>query len=130
MSIFGGGKEALYSPPFLSCGSETHEPFRLIDRPIKFLLEPDQSLAVEALWGVVKTSSWHYEGDRTDLHDVWSLCWAAFLRAAGIASPWLIDEDGWCGTWELAGRHLVIQPHSRDLHGGDDFQRVRSALNA
>lgn len=35
-SIGAGGSETLYSPPFLPCGSETHEPFRLMDSPLWF----------------------------------------------------------------------------------------------
>ena len=98
--------------------------------PLKFPKEADRSPTVEALWGVVSTSSWHYEGDRTDLHDIWSLCWAAFLRAAGIASPRLIDEEGWCGPAEISGRHLIIQPDSWNLQGDAAFETSRHSLNA
>lgn len=129
-SILAGGSETLYSPPFLSCGSETHEPFRLMDRPLRFPDEDGQDHPAAALWGIVSTSSWHYPGERTDLHDVWSLCWAAFLRAAGIASPWLIDEEGWCGPSELSARHLVIQPQSWPLRDDDALAKARASLNA
>ena len=126
-SIHTGGKETLYSPPFLPCGSETHEPFRLMRRPSD---ESDKKPAIEALWGVVSTSSWHYPGERTDLHDIWSLCWAAFLRAAGIASPWLVDEEGWCGPSELSGRYLVIEPNGWPLQDQAAYEKARDALNA
>ncbi len=78
----------------------------------------------------MRTTSWHYEGERTDLHDIWSLCWAAFLRAAGIASPWLLDEDGFSYPSELSGRSLVIQPNAWDLSDDEAFKRARNSLNA
>ena len=129
-SIQAGGKEPLYSPPFLPCGSETHEPFRLIERPIRIPTVEAGTSEGLAIWGMVSTSSWQFSGERTDLHDVWSLCWAAFLRAAGIASPWLIDEDGWCGPMELAGRHLFIQPVSWRLQDEQAFERAYKSLSA
>lgn len=98
--------------------------------PLRFPAEDGGDQPAEALCGIVRTSSWHYPGDRTDLHDVWSLCWAAFLRAVGIASPWLIDDEGWCGPSELSGRILVIQPGSWDIKDDAAFDRARASLNA
>ena len=129
-SIRAGGKEPLYSPPFLPCGSETHEPFRLAEQPFQIPLEEIASPLTPVVWGMVRTSSWQFSGERTDLHDVWSLCWAAFLRAAGIASPWLFDEEGWCGPMELSGRQLFIQPVSWGLDDEKAFDRVYKALSA
>ena len=129
-SIHAGGKEALHSPPFLPCGSETHEPFRLMEQPIGMPIVEAGTSGDLAIWGVVSTSSWQFSGERTDLHDVWSLCWAAFLRATGIASPWLVDEEGWCGPMELAGRHLFIQPVSGRLQDKSAFNRAFKSLSA
>ena len=129
-SIFTGGNETLHSPPFLSCGADTHEPFRIEDHPLRFSEEDGRDRAGMALSGIVSTNEWHYEGERTDLHDIWSLCWAAFLRAAGIASPWLIDEEVWGVPSELSRRHLVIPPHSWPLQDDGAFAKARASLNA
>ena len=42
------------------------------------------------LYLTVRTTSWDYDGERTDLHDLFSLLWAALLRVRGAASPRLI----------------------------------------
>lgn len=74
-SIRAGGREMLYRPPFLSCAGEVHEPFRLVDQPMRVaeeagLLEEDRFLPETYLWGTVKTTSWDFTGDRTDLNDI------------------------------------------------------------
>ena len=129
-SIRTGGRETLSSPPFLSCGSDGHDPFRLGERPLQ-IREGDGSYTPgKALWGTVRTYSSDHDGERTDLHDIWSLCWAAFLRAAGIASPSLLDEEGFLDRSELSARHLVIRPHSWPLRDDEAFARARASLSA
>ena len=62
------------------------------------------------LWGYVSTTSHHFDGDRTDIHDTFSLVWAILIRTFGLSSPWLIDEPNAFGCdGELSGRHLVMQ---------------------
>lgn len=38
----------------------------------------------------IRTSSWNFDGERTDLHDVLSLLWAAALRAREVTSTRLV----------------------------------------
>ncbi len=38
------------------------------------------------LYLTVRTTSWEYDGDRTDLRDLLSLLWAALLRVRAAAS--------------------------------------------
>ena len=101
-----------------------------MDRPLRFGAQDGDDPSSEALCGIVRTSSWHYDGERTDLHDIWSLCWAAFLRAAGIASPWLVDEQGFANSSELYARLLIIQPASWEFNDDAAFKRARSSLSA
>lgn len=42
------------------------------------------------LYLTVRTTSWDFGGERTDLHDVFSLLWAAMLRAREVASGRLV----------------------------------------
>lgn len=42
------------------------------------------------LYLTVRTTSWDFDGERTDLHDVFSLLWAAMLRAREVASGRLV----------------------------------------
>lgn len=114
----------LYNPPFLPCAQNTHEPFRFMER---LLGAPE---AYEGFWGTVRTTSWDFAGERTDLHDVWSLCWAAFLRASGLASPILIDEDGWCGPEELSARHLLIKPTAFNFTDNSGYEAELGSLKA
>lgn len=118
------GANPLYNPPFLPCAQNTHEPFRFMDTLLR------ASDDYEGFWGIVSTTSWQFEGDRTDLHDVWSLCWAAFLRAAGLASTFLIDEDGWCGPEELSARHLLIRPTAFNFADSSGYEAELASLKA
>jgi hypothetical protein len=124
-----GGSETLRNPPFFTCATETHEPFRLASRVTAFPEGRHDRVSRGVLWGTVSTSSWHYAGDRTDLHDVWSLCWAAFLRAAGLGSPWLVDVSGFCSEYELSARHLIIQP-PWSMEDDPAYDKALAAMNA
>jgi hypothetical protein len=50
------------------------------------------------LYLTVRTTSWEFNGERTDLHDLFSLLWAAALRArgcfgaAGDSAQWLFGH--------------------------------------
>ena len=64
-------------------------------RPLKFPKEADRNPTVEALLGVVSINSWHYEEDRTDLHDNWSLCWLLFCaprESLHLTVKWVAGE--------------------------------------
>ena len=51
-------------------------------------LEPDTSLP----HAFVKTSSWQFDGERTDVNDLLAVLWGVYLRAAGIANIALLSE--------------------------------------
>lgn len=69
------------------CALEDHYPLHVGEQ------QTDQGPVV---FGHVRTSSSLLDGcgGRTDVHDLLSLFWAAILRANGVASSRLIDEDG------------------------------------
>lgn len=124
-TICVGGKETLRNPPNFVCADQTHEPFRLMEMPAQFGDKEEQFL-----WGVVKTWGWQFDGDRTDVHDVFSLVWAAVLRAFGLSSPWLVDEPHVVVPEEIGARHLVLQQCPWDLSENNSFDAARRSMNA
>lgn len=123
-SIRVGGRETLYEPPVFSCSDQTHEPFRLMEEAFQ---SPESH--ERYLWGVVSTNGAQFDGDRTDIHDVFSLVWAAVLRAFGLSSPWLIDEPHGFVPGELGARHLVLQQCPWSI-SEDDIKIARDSMNA
>ena len=125
-SLSSGGKGALQNPPYFTCSDKIHEPFRLDEKPCPFSPLNDELF----LWGNVSTTSHHFDGDRTDIHDTFSLVWAILIRAFGLSSPWLIDEPNAFGCdGELSGRYLIMQQCPVRLCE-DNFSPTRSSLNA
>jgi len=123
-SLSSGGKGALQNPPYFSCSGKIHEPFRLGENPFPFSPFNDELF----LWGYVSTTSHQFDGDRTDIHDTFSLVWAILIRSFGLSSPWLVDEpNGYEG--ELSGRYLIMQQCPVRLCN-DNFSHVQSSLNA
>lgn len=120
-----GGAETLRNPPRFACSDQTHEPFYL--RSVPAVL-PDVN--ERFLWGVVRTTGWQYDGDRSDVHDIFSLIWAAFIRAFGLGSPWLIDEGHGFVPGEMGARHVIIQQCPWKLDNESDFDAARKAMNA
>jgi hypothetical protein len=47
---------------------------------IRLFISYKDGKGIPEIYLLCKTSSWHFEGDRTDLHDIISLSFAAFLR--------------------------------------------------
>lgn len=124
-SINLGGQETLYHPPFFKCANQTHYPFRLLNHPNEL-----DSIGNYFSGSVYKFGEDQYPGDRTDLYDMWSLSWAAFLRAIGISSPWLIDDIGFCHPEELQGRDLIIQPSTWNLKDDEILKKAHDALRS
>ena len=123
-AIRGGGQETFRSPPIFSCAAQTHEPFDLMMEPGPFHDEDEQFL-----WGIVRTSGAQFDGDRTDIHDVFSLMWGAILRTFGLSSPWLIDEEHGFVPGEIGIRYLVLQQCHWNL-SGNEFKAARESMNA
>jgi hypothetical protein len=108
----------------LPCAGEVHRPFALY----RAALGEREVM----LYGNVRTSSWEFDGcgGRTDAHDIFSVFWAAVLRATGAASTRLIDEEGMGGFPELYSRYLLFeQPVGTALLSSDaarSEQRLRA----
>ena len=124
-ALNSGGVEALQNPPRFSCSNLTHEPFRLITEPTVF-----GDINTQFIWGYVSTTSWQFMGDRTDIHDIFSLVWAMLMRAFGLSSPWLIDEPNCFGCdGELSGRYLVMQQCPVQIKDSN-VESTRLSMNA
>ncbi|MCW3074616.1 MAG: hypothetical protein JWP69_1685 [Flaviaesturariibacter sp.] len=78
------------------------------------------------LYIVIRTSSWGYSGERTDLHDVYSLILAALFRASelGISCEvWDEPNDFSQIEEELYRRILVVgQPFTKELTIGGNLE--------
>lgn len=58
----------------------------------------------------VRTTSWTWDGERTDLHDILGLIWAIALRVRDMASVQLISDLGFSGIpSEIYARLLVLR---------------------
>lgn len=99
---------------------DTHQ----IDFFLRF--EKHYSGAIVAYF-VFRTSSWSYEGDRTDLHDIESLLFSLVCLKRGMsASLWDVDNDFSGVEEELYARYAtVVQPSLSVLT--DDLVGVESA---
>lgn len=97
-----------YRPPLAPCSHDEHEPFRVIKNISSIPYKTNYGIKNrDTIIGTVQTSSWNFNGDRTDLNDIWSLCWAAFLRSFGVVSPYLVAEGSFAGIpGEISARHL------------------------
>jgi hypothetical protein len=124
-SIRLGGGATLEQPPSYPCADQVHEPFRVRDEPAIFR-DSDERL----LWGVVRTSGAQFSGDRSDVHDIFSIIWALVIRAFGLGSPVLIDEPHIWVPGELGARHLLFDQCPWNLFGDDNFARARRAMMA
>ena len=124
-TIRAGGRETLQNPPVFFCSDQTHEPFRVLGKPVQFYDRGDQPF----LWGVVRTSGMQFFGDRTDIHDVFSLIWGAVLRAFGLSSVWLIDEPHGFAPGEIGARHLLFCQCPWNV-SRNAFETARKSMNA
>lgn len=123
-SISRGGQETLRKPPGFPCADETHEPFQIMEKSTRF--DDEES---HFIWGVVRTTGWTFEGDRTDIHDVLSLIWGGVLRAFGLGSVFLVDEPHVIVPGEIGARHLVFKQCPWSL-ADNRFVTARKSMNA
>lgn len=80
--------------------------------PLGLWLEPldDQIFA----YFLCRSTSWHWDGERTDVHDLFSIYLATRLATAGLASCALVDapHPAVYVPGELYARYIIpIQPH-------------------
>jgi hypothetical protein len=82
----------------------------------------------------VRTTSWDFPGDRTDLHESLSVLLAYYLRTRSpfISSTILDVRNGFCRATEVGGRFLVFeQPFSSMCQLNEDMlTRLRELLSA
>ncbi|MEP4247369.1 hypothetical protein [Tateyamaria sp.] len=57
-------------------------------------------------FGVLATDSWNFDGERTDLNDLFAVLWGAYLRCAGIASVSFLSERGFIES-EVSSRMVI-----------------------
>lgn len=82
-----------------------------------------------------RSTSWHWPGERTDVHDLFSVYLAARLAAAGLASCSLLDEPHPAShvPGELYARYIVpMQPnrgwYTDDSNGREQLVALINAL--
>ena len=119
-----GGQETLYNSPDFMCANQTHEPFSLYKEALRF-----HDRQQDYICGVVRTSGAQFDGDRTDIHDVFSLIWGAVLRAFGLGSVLLIDEPHGFVPGEIGARHLIINQCPWKISEGR-FEEAQQSMNA
>lgn len=119
-----GGQETLYNSPDFLCANKTHKPFSLYEQALRF-----RDREQDYIGGVVRTSGAQFDGDRTDIHDVFSLIWGAVLRAFGLGSVLLIDEAHGFVPGEIGARHLIINQCPWKISEGR-FEEAQQSMNA
>ena len=83
-------------------------PFAVPFRRNRFVAGDDATLDQETspAYAFVKTDSWQFDGERTDLNDLFAVLWGVYLRAAGIANIALLSERGFASQTEVSSRAL------------------------
>lgn len=102
-TIRHGKEETLARPPVFACSKEPHQPFLISKAPLDF---PDQHGLM--LRGIVRTVGAQFDGDRTDIQEVFPIVWSAVIRAFGIASPSLVYEEHGFVPGEIGACHVIF----------------------
>jgi hypothetical protein len=71
-------------------------------------------------FGIVKTSSWEFDGERTDLHDLFAVFWGVYLRVSGIANSALFSERGFAISSEIYARAVIPLDWGKNYRGLPD----------
>ena len=58
-------------------------------------------------FGIAKNSSWDFDGERTDLNDLFAVLWGMYLRCRGIANVALFSERGFTIETEISARAVI-----------------------
>ena len=101
-----------------------------MQRPFEFAAEPRPGGPNEAeLYLKVRTTSWDFDGERTDLHDVLSLLWAATLRSKEVASVRLVSalNPAHPSGGEIHSRYLLLAQPGRFEPGSPLNARAQAA---
>lgn len=119
-ALLTGGKETLHKPPAFACAGQVHEPFRICTETVS---------SDDEVCGIVRTDSWQFDGDRSDVHEVFSIVWAAVLRAFGLSSPRLTPEPHLFAPGEIGAVYLILSQCPWNLEQ-DDLESAQQAMNA
>jgi restriction endonuclease len=93
--------------------------------PENFPIQPHLEIVQEGIFGLylsVRTSSWNFSNERTDLHDTLSILFAVFLRVfAGFSSSLWDEENSFTRIpTEIYARYITVdQPPSIPLDEKD-----------
>jgi len=97
---------------------------------IMFYLEPKVQKAFVV--GRVRTTSWQFDGERTDLHDLISTLWTVILRAMKVASGRLAEEPHPAVDipGEIYARYIFFeQPSNFEIQDNEhDLEWVKTLL--
>ena len=111
-----GSLDDVYLP--CDCGDPNCRGYRLSDlgvhpfavpfRRSRFVAGDGTGLDQETspAYAFVKTDSWQFDGERTDLNDLFAVLWGVYLRVAGIANISLLSERGFALPTEVSSRAL------------------------
>ena len=116
--------DTLTQPPTFACSEKTHEPFLINSEPLRFSHQ-DELL----LMGLVRTVGAQFDGDRTDVHDIFAIVWAAVIRAFGLASPSLIYEEHPFAPGEIGACHVAFTQCPWRI-GETNFNQARRSMIA
>ncbi|MXS83758.1 restriction endonuclease [Nitrosomonas oligotropha] len=118
------GEDTLTEPPIFPCSEEPHEPFLVRETPINF---PSQNRLL--LWGTVRTVGDQFDGDRTDVHDIFAIVWASVMRAFGLASPILRYEEHIIAPNEIGACHVAFTQCPWRI-SETNFQQAKRSMTA
>lgn len=117
-------EDTLTEPPIFPCSEEPHEPFLVRETPINF---PYQNRLL--LWGTVRTVGAQFDGDRTDVHDIFAIVWASVMRAFGLASPSLRYEEHLIVPNEIGACHVAFTQCPWRI-SETNFQQAKRSMTA
>lgn len=119
--------------PLCDCGDADCPGTITLKHPFEAVFEPCSNTPGEMeLYLRVRTTSWDFDGERTDLHDVLSLLWALNLRAKSVASVRLISalNPAAGADNEIHTRFLALGQPGQLAHGLPLRERAKIAAEA
>ena len=89
------------------------------------VVEAEQEKKASLPFGIMATSSWEFDGERTDLNDLIAALWGAYLRSAGIANVALLSERGFAIASEVSSRAVIpVDWGSEYINWADEEQKL------
>lgn len=88
--------------------------------PVMFRLEYTKDTRQMRLFPWVRTSSWQFDGERTDIHDIVAIVFAATLTAGFDMPTRLWYEQGMCGPMEMDTVFVSLEQSQTGGFSDDD----------